>query len=191
MTYREYLASDEWKRKRDRRIQIDGKCQICGRPFDLNVHHMTYENYPNEKMTDLITVCRNCHSQIENMKNRPDSVSFHIVAKLLARQFAKENEQKDYSKGGNVDFCKVDVIKKYLFPYQIAHGLSADHVSGTNEVQAYFRNRRYEIILQYLADGADYSAIRYETKFSGSMIRKVINEEDIARWLLEVEKGKS
>jgi 5-methylcytosine-specific restriction endonuclease McrA len=37
-------------------------CRLCGRNDDqLHVHHRTYATYAEERLEDLITLCRSCH----------------------------------------------------------------------------------------------------------------------------------
>lgn len=188
MTYKEYLMSDEWKWKREKRLLIDQKCSICGRPFDLQVHHMTYKTYPDENTTDLITVCKKCHERIESLKAAPWYDSFGIVNKLLVAQFIKEHQMQDYSAGGQIDFCNLEVTKKYLFPYMKEHGANLNYLSGAGSVQAYFRNRRYEVILDYIEHGYPKEITKQRVRFSTSMIDKVYKNPEIARRLLTEER---
>ncbi len=44
-------------------MRDDYKCQICKKDAE-EVHHLTYENYPNEKLEDLQSLCSKCHSDI-------------------------------------------------------------------------------------------------------------------------------
>jgi hypothetical protein len=61
--YYDYLQSEAWAIKRRERLHIDGyTCQDCGenqRPLDM--HHLTYKRLGNERMSDLLTLCRRCH----------------------------------------------------------------------------------------------------------------------------------
>lgn len=60
--YHEYLKSPVWKRTARLSKEIDGnKCTRCGSKRYLVTHHMTYDNIFNEKLTDLITLCNDCH----------------------------------------------------------------------------------------------------------------------------------
>jgi len=64
MPYGEYLQTDEWqetRRKALKRAQF--KCQLCNSGGQLNVHHRTYERRGEEDYTDLIVLCKNCHSK--------------------------------------------------------------------------------------------------------------------------------
>lgn len=60
--YSAYIESTQWQRKRSERMAIDRKqCVLCGSVQNLQVHHVTYERLFNEKMADLMTVCKSCH----------------------------------------------------------------------------------------------------------------------------------
>ena len=188
MRYADYLQSDEWKEKRNTRVLIDGKCSICGKPYNLQVHHLTYQNVPNEKKTDLITLCGSCHLKIEKMKYKPWSDSFSALNHLIQYQFCKDFEEQDLSGGGHLDFCKYDVIKKYLWPYMKEHSGNAENVSGCLIVQQYFRNRRYEIILNYYRHNYPENIVHNRTLFSRAMIKKVYEKPEQAERLINEEK---
>lgn len=70
--YREYLRSDEWKKKRAERLAIDSnRCVICGSNQNLNVHHLRYERVCNEDVNqDLVTVCNKCHTMLHRIEDR-------------------------------------------------------------------------------------------------------------------------
>ena len=67
--YKDYMQSDEWKKKRMQRILLDGgKCVCCGCKgtppsySDLDVHHKTYERFGREDVeNDLVSLCREHH----------------------------------------------------------------------------------------------------------------------------------
>jgi len=61
--YREYLKSDEWKRKRYVVLKRDNwTCQYCGAKA-TQVHHLKYAKYQigKEPIKWLVSVCRPCH----------------------------------------------------------------------------------------------------------------------------------
>lgn len=72
MKYEEYLLTDEWKEKAQKRIEIDGgECQMCGTTENIHVHHLTYHNIFRENpYTDLVCLCSNCHAAVHRMMNR-------------------------------------------------------------------------------------------------------------------------
>jgi 5-methylcytosine-specific restriction endonuclease McrA len=60
--YVKYINSPEWKALRKKVILRDKrKCQHCGVQTRLQVHHLTYERLGHEMLSDLITLCRDCH----------------------------------------------------------------------------------------------------------------------------------
>lgn len=65
VTYREYLRSPQWRRRREQRLKLDGyACQQCGttsKQYRLEVHHLTYKRLGHERMEDLQTLCVLCH----------------------------------------------------------------------------------------------------------------------------------
>ena len=65
--YRAYLESEKWKSIRNKKISESGnRCQLCNKSGLLNVHHRTYDNVFNEKMEDLIVLCRECHAHFHH-----------------------------------------------------------------------------------------------------------------------------
>lgn len=70
--YIEYLASDHWKKLRERKLESVGrKCETCGRLArrtpggflgGLDVHHLSYERLRNEPLDDLQVLCFQCHA---------------------------------------------------------------------------------------------------------------------------------
>ena len=61
--YREYLKSDEWKRKRYVVLKRDNwTCKYCGAKA-TQVHHLKYAKYQigKEPIKWLVSVCASCH----------------------------------------------------------------------------------------------------------------------------------
>jgi 5-methylcytosine-specific restriction endonuclease McrA len=60
--YQRYLRSPQWKAKRRAVLERDRHlCVHCGNGWRLEVHHLTYERLYDELLTDLATLCRDCH----------------------------------------------------------------------------------------------------------------------------------
>lgn len=70
--YLDYMKSNDWKRKRQERLQIDGnRCIMCGRSWNLEVHHIHYRSLGHENvLSDLCTLCKSCHQLIHNYYKR-------------------------------------------------------------------------------------------------------------------------
>ena len=63
--YSAYLKTPRWRRKRREILKKHGfRCELCGSGTNLNVHHITYENLPDECDDDLLSVCKRCHDKI-------------------------------------------------------------------------------------------------------------------------------
>lgn len=65
--YEAHISSPEWAERRKQRLEHDGRCRTCGHTEDLQVHHVSYENFGNEPLDDLITLCGDCHDAITNV----------------------------------------------------------------------------------------------------------------------------
>ena len=65
--YKEYINSIEWDEKRSLRFRMDGfRCYKCGSPMNLQCHHITYERLGNERLSDLVTLCSDCHKRLHD-----------------------------------------------------------------------------------------------------------------------------
>lgn len=83
MDYQQYLASREWRAKRKKVIELNnGICERCAsRPIE-NVHHLTYENLGNERLSDLMGVCRPCHEYLA--AERDDDPAIEDIKHFIA-----------------------------------------------------------------------------------------------------------
>jgi len=62
--YRKYLLTPEWKQRRVFVLERDGRaCVLCGSVDELQVHHRTYERRGDELLSDLTTLCAECHAK--------------------------------------------------------------------------------------------------------------------------------
>lgn len=63
--YDAYMRSPAWEAQRHARLRFDGfRCTGCssdGSDSRLEVHHLTYERFGHERLTDLVTLCHVCH----------------------------------------------------------------------------------------------------------------------------------
>lgn len=72
MDYKRYLKSKHWRGIKEKIYQKYKKCQKCGKRYDLQVHHTTYENLGNEKLQDLLLLCRRCHYKTYHRHRQKD-----------------------------------------------------------------------------------------------------------------------
>jgi hypothetical protein len=68
MPYKEYLATEHWKNKRQTALRRAGyECHLCSKKSSLQVHHRTYERRGHEYQSDLVVLCRTCHEKHHNI----------------------------------------------------------------------------------------------------------------------------
>ena len=70
--YRYYLESEAWAKKKEKaRVYHGNKCASCGSEEEVQFHHITYKRVGgNERMTDLIPLCRTHHERLHMMINK-------------------------------------------------------------------------------------------------------------------------
>lgn len=63
MPYAQYLATPHWQELRRKALERDHRrCRVCNKGgVTLDVHHTTYERRGEERLSDLVTLCRPCH----------------------------------------------------------------------------------------------------------------------------------
>lgn len=63
-----YIKSPKWNLLRKQILHRDNyTCQKCNATnISLEVHHIRYANFGNEQLSDLVSVCRDCHQSIHN-----------------------------------------------------------------------------------------------------------------------------
>ena len=65
--YLRYLQSQRWRTlARAVRMRAKGKCEICQRADGTECGHLTYERIFNERITDLLWLCKKCHRELDN-----------------------------------------------------------------------------------------------------------------------------
>lgn len=84
----EYLFSEHWSKTRRRLFGKNRQKRYCAgcRKDDvsLDVHHKTYTRLGNEKLRDLILVCRDCHSKIHEYHDQHKELRIiDVTARVL------------------------------------------------------------------------------------------------------------
>lgn len=192
--YSDYLRSPRWQQLRSERLKIDGyKCQRCGRPFDLQVHHLFYpaELGTEDPYRDLITLCDYCHEIVEHQKKefsqekkcawqeRRD-FDLHRIYRTIRKLSCNDLSAVGV---GTKDYCNIDTVKADFGPY-----LADCDMGYVSRVQNYFRDQRYKIIMQMAEAGMTPRQIRERTKFSGNMVAKVFEKPETVKAILKNAK---
>ena len=67
LSHAKYINSAEWHKKRALVLSRDNnQCQHCGSTEFLHVHHLSYKNFKDEPLEDLVTLCKYCHARVHN-----------------------------------------------------------------------------------------------------------------------------
>jgi len=103
-TVKEYEKSAWWRKKRE--AILDDKdciCDICGRrrwvwqpkkkawkrSLRFAVHHITYENCPNEKREDFMVLCNLCHTTgHEGLRHKNIHTMYTRIADIISQYFS-------------------------------------------------------------------------------------------------------
>jgi hypothetical protein len=88
LEYECYLTTGHWQHTRLRKILTDGKwskghnhveCERCKQFIyakDVEVHHKHYRNVGSEDLTDLMILCKECHSDTHGKPKSLDPVAY-------------------------------------------------------------------------------------------------------------------
>ena len=186
LDYNEYLISPKWQKKRSERLKIDNyKCQRCGRPMDLQVHHVNYERIGDENVyTDLITLCKYCHREIEAEKKKHKESLYSRYRKIYNRNrklellFCSEYVNRDYSKGGDLNLTNLNVIKTEWSNWLRKQGIEDPGLRVTTVIE-YFRALRIKLIRSMADKGASPNEIMARG-MSRNMVNKYYNNPALA-----------
>ena len=108
LNYKNYIESEEWKKKSREFILEDPECEKCGSGFNLTCHHKNYRNLGSETRRDIKILCWNCHKKYHQV----DGV------RVWAREFedklkeAKINYKKEVKKAAKLNQAKTQFIRK-------------------------------------------------------------------------------
>lgn len=70
MNYQDYLKSEDWKNKRNKKRSKKLRCSICASTEKIDVHHLNYKNLYDVEQTDLRKLCRRCHYLTHELHKR-------------------------------------------------------------------------------------------------------------------------
>jgi len=151
----EYLKSDEWKKLRSLILHTTPNCQCCAVKIASEVHHMTYRNIVDVKVTDLLPVCRTCHKFIHNAIN--DGYISQSPEKI------EETKQKTINILNDIDYKE---LKKWL---------SSKHFLSEKEKEIIRSDTKFFIIRRIagITKGRIWVDDIDERKFTGRQLLKI------------------
>lgn len=124
--YKTYIESKSWKKKRQDKLSIHPRCQICDSIEDIQIHHRWY-NLNGHSIVgkevperDLITFCAACHQKWHDIFKMQETTKVRLEQFLSVRTGiqAKFNEtyiKKKKKKRSNLE-RKINTIKYYVKP---------------------------------------------------------------------------
>ncbi len=109
ITYRDYLQSKDWEKKNSYFVNHFKKCKKCGGIEQLSSHHISYENFGKEEISDVEILCWYCQlgqrPKLLELPNNPEPPLLADLEKFVALRdlfahvpvswFAKELEFDD------------------------------------------------------------------------------------------------
>jgi len=75
--YTSYIKSKNWKNKKKKYLSSGFKinCWACDSDKKIEFHHRFYGRLGWEPMTDVVTLCRECHQEVTEIYNKLDNYS--------------------------------------------------------------------------------------------------------------------
>ena len=198
--YEAYLQTEQFNEKRKSVFDRDNhKCVVCGSKNNLQVHHLTYRNVFQEPLSDLITLCKNCHATYHAIDRRREAVERIYIAennkkrkaeieqqqeefkteqnKLIEESRAIEQEikdeylKKDYCSNGDLDMLDWSVLNPIINKKCKEHGIDYFH-GNKNALRNFFLYRRCELLIRCLDKGLSFTTMITKTKFSQQWLSK-------------------
>ena len=71
--YNQYLNGKKWRAKR---LQVAKRakftCEKCLKVVKkgFHIHHLTYKRFGNEKLSDLVFLCKDCHEELHKCEDK-------------------------------------------------------------------------------------------------------------------------
>ncbi len=59
--YINYIASDEWRGRKQAKLDSSKRCSVCGETEGLQLHHKNYDRLGEERSDNLVLLCKACH----------------------------------------------------------------------------------------------------------------------------------
>lgn len=77
----EYMRTQQWKDLKAERMRIArNKCECCGSPFNLHLHHVTYIRLTKERIEDLLILCSSCHDKMHKKLGKDRATIYPLSA---------------------------------------------------------------------------------------------------------------
>lgn len=75
--YKKYISSAKWKKLRKEVMALAKfTCQRCRKYACSEVHHLNYDRFRNERLSDLQALCRSCHDEADEERVQKQEADF-------------------------------------------------------------------------------------------------------------------
>jgi hypothetical protein len=79
-SYDEYIKSKHWRQKKEEyKKHFKYQCTMCEEKKELHLHHITYERIGNERLDDLVYLCKTCHGKIHEALKPNETLSLGFL----------------------------------------------------------------------------------------------------------------
>lgn len=90
--YDAHLRSPAWAKLRKATLKRDRyRCIACEAREGLQVHHLTYERFGREALSDLTTLCEKCHKTLHDIAARRAGSIANPLGALFSQERAERN----------------------------------------------------------------------------------------------------
>lgn len=99
-SYRVYIKSIFWKKRKNQYFYIHGKkCFVCGSGKYVQLHHKIYKDFGNELDCNLVALCRFHHSELHKATKLKQDMTVEtndLIEKMRLHQSYFERNKKEY-----------------------------------------------------------------------------------------------
>lgn len=165
--YKKYIKEHpHWKKVKQARYDFDGhRCVVCHTdllPWEYETHHLNYIRLGNERLRDVVTLCKECHIIFHNVWKKQDFwkgkeeghwevFSLEHTAKLCAKYYAEDRLISRDPEGPNL--CNQEVQRDYIDTYFREENIDTGVPIDPNDLGLFVRNKRYELFFDAEARG--------------------------------------
>lgn len=200
--YIKHLHSEYWQSFRKAIIAERGnKCEDCGAVLenkDLDLHHLTYENFGQETGSDVVVLCRHCHDKRESIKSAFQKIRERMFKngemgkeQLYEHTFLQQTVQKirqkyiplfiemygkrDVAFGGDLNLTDKKGTVRVLL-HEILDSNNETCYTGADTIVDYFKAKRYKAIVELLGNGkSKEEIIALLPNMPKAIITKIVN----------------
>lgn len=95
--YHKYIKSQRWEAKCEVYWRKFGRyCKACKSTRNLQVHHMSYDNFGHEAMADLVGLCVLCHRMVHTLHRKGGRKDLKMVTLLYIKKTKASLNKKGF-----------------------------------------------------------------------------------------------